>query len=166
MKTIDEFRGPTRWLSNFEEVSITMPDGITYPTTEHAYQAQKTLDIPVRELIAVLRTPGKAKKAGQRVILRPDWEDIKYAVMRQVTELKFQDPDLKKKLIATGNTELIEGNTWGDEVWGVCNGVGTNWLGKILMDVRAELHRLRRHAVGDKVVLHSTMNDKPIMNAV
>lgn len=35
--------------------------------------------------------------------------------------------------------ELIEGNTWGDRIWGVCDGVGENRLGKILMRVRAEM---------------------------
>lgn len=38
-----------------------------------------------------------------------------------------------------GDAELIEGNTWGDRIWGVCDGVGENRLGKILMRVRAEM---------------------------
>ena len=42
-------------------------------------------------------------------------------------------------LIKTGNTELIEGNFWGDTFWGICDGVGENNLGKILMRVRKEL---------------------------
>lgn len=32
-----------------------------------------------------------------------------------------------------------EGNTWGDKFWGVCDGEGENHLGKLLMEVRAEL---------------------------
>ena len=35
----------------------------------------------------------------------------------------------------------IEGNTWNDTFWGVCNGQGQNWLGKILMLVRSELNK-------------------------
>ncbi|NWN81082.1 NADAR family protein, partial [Bacillus sp. (in: firmicutes)] len=46
---------------------------------------------------------------------------------------------LKNKLLQTGESILIEGNTWGDKIWGVCNGVGENKLGKILMKVRNEL---------------------------
>jgi hypothetical protein len=42
-------------------------------------------------------------------------------------------------LLLTGDEELIEGNFWGDVFWGVCNGVGKNHLGKILMEVRSEL---------------------------
>ena len=44
----------------------------------------------------------------------------------------------------TGDAELIEGNTWHDNYWGVCscskcNGRGKNRLGKLLMKVREEL---------------------------
>ena len=44
-------------------------------------------------------------------------------------------------LIQTGDSVLIEGNTWGDRVWGVCNGVGENRLGRILMKIRSELNQ-------------------------
>ena len=50
-----------------------------------------------------------------------------------------QNPELGNKLLETGNQELVEGNTWGDIFWGVCNGKGQNWLGKILMMVRDEI---------------------------
>uniref|UniRef100_UPI00345E83CD NADAR domain-containing protein n=1 Tax=uncultured Duncaniella sp. TaxID=2768039 RepID=UPI00345E83CD len=49
------------------------------------------------------------------------------------------NPALAEKLIATGDAELVEGNYWHDTVWGVCDGVGENHLGKILMRVREEL---------------------------
>ena len=48
---------------------------------------------------------------------------------------------LAEWLLATGEAELSEGNTWGDEYWGVNlrTGKGLNKLGKILMMVREEL---------------------------
>ena len=52
---------------------------------------------------------------------------------------KFSNPDLKEKLLATGNEELVEGNWWGDQYWGICDGIGKNKLGKLLMKVRKEL---------------------------
>ena len=65
---------------------------------------------------------------------------MKIDIMRQVLKSKFtQNPELKAKLIATGDAELIEGNNWNDRFWGVCRGVGQNHLGKLLMEVRAEL---------------------------
>jgi ribA/ribD-fused uncharacterized protein len=135
---IEEFRGPTRWLSNFQKVSIVY-EGIRYPTTEHAYQAAKTLDKGERELIASLRTAAEAKKLGQRITLRPDWESVRVQVMLDVNRLKFQDPLLRQKLLDTGNEELVEGNTWNDTFWGVCRGVGKNNLGRVLMKVREEI---------------------------
>ena len=42
-------------------------------------------------------------------------------------------------LLATGDAKIVEGNTWGDVFWGVCNGVGENHLGEILMKVRQDL---------------------------
>jgi predicted NAD-dependent protein-ADP-ribosyltransferase YbiA (DUF1768 family) len=48
-------------------------------------------------------------------------------------------PDLRAKLLATGERPLVEGNHWGDRFWGVCDGQGENWLGRILVRVRDHL---------------------------
>jgi predicted NAD-dependent protein-ADP-ribosyltransferase YbiA (DUF1768 family) len=45
-------------------------------------------------------------------------------------------------LDATGDRKLVEGNYWHDTFWGVCNGVGENYLGEILMHVRQELRHI------------------------
>jgi len=36
-------------------------------------------------------------------------------------------------------SNLVEGNSWNDVWWGVCEGEGENHLGRILMDIRAEI---------------------------
>lgn len=155
--TISDFRGPYRWLSNFHLAAVVY-DGHTYPSTEHAYQAAKALDIQQRikfmtsleqcalddSLLSLeaytVMTCAEAKRAGQKLPLRAEWEEIKLDVMRNVLYDKFQrHEDLKQKLLATGDEELVEGNTWGDRFWGVCNGVGENHLGKLLMELRAVL---------------------------
>ena len=60
--------------------------------------------------------------------------------MYEIVKAKFeQNEDLRKRLINTGDEELIEGNTWGDKIWGKVKGEGQNNLGKILMRVRKEL---------------------------
>ena len=56
--------------------------------------------------------------------------------MTDLCRIKFSDPHLRSLLLATGDAELIEGNWWHDQFWGVCNGVGQNQLGKILMAIR------------------------------
>ena len=61
-------------------------------------------------------------------------------LMYQICKAKFtQHADLAEQLLATGDAELIEGNTWGDRTWGVCDGIGENRLGKTLMFIRAQL---------------------------
>jgi ribA/ribD-fused uncharacterized protein len=136
---IKEFQGENRFLSNFWDAKVVL-DGVTYPTVEHAYQAAKTLDKERRKVIQAQPTPGKAKRAGQRVKIRSDWENVKVGIMLDLVRQKFKNNvKLKNRLLATGSEELIEGNTWGDTFWGRCRGVGKNHLGKILMKVRSEL---------------------------
>jgi ribA/ribD-fused uncharacterized protein len=136
---ITEFEGEFRFLSNFYP-SPVMLDGIEYPTVEHAYQAAKTIDTAERDRIRNAKHAGTAKKLGRKVTLRPDWEAVKLQVMEDLIRRKFSIPDLKDMLLATEQEELVEGNYWGDTFWGVCEGVGQNHLGKILMKVRRSYH--------------------------
>lgn len=132
------FFGDYRFLSNFHEVLLTV-DGLTYPSSEHAYMAQKSLDNDVRHTIAALPTPGAARRAGQLVVLRPDWTEARVPAMLKVLLAKFENPELAQRLLATGEAYLEETNYWSDCHWGVCNGVGENFLGRCLMAVRDHL---------------------------
>ncbi len=69
---------------------------------------------------------------------------IKMSVMAGIVKAKFeQNEELAKKLLATGDAYLEEGNDWGDRIWGTVNGQGANCLGMILMNTREELARER-----------------------
>lgn len=126
------------FLSNFHPCELVV-EGIEYSTVENAFQAFKTLNKADRKYISTL-TPGKAKRYGRRIDLRPDWEDIKVPLMRLLLEEKFStNPELKQALLNTGDEHIEETNTWGDTFWGVCNGVGENYLGELLMEIRGEL---------------------------
>lgn len=147
---IAAFDGPYRFLSNFHPSPVTgLGDGITYPTGEHAFQAQKTPEIGVRRRIAAYELPGAAKAAGRQVDLRSDWERIKKQVMLRVVLAKFcRNPDLAAKLCETGHALLIEGNTWHDNYWGDCHCArpscekpGLNYLGSILTAARLVLRQ-------------------------
>ena len=136
---IAEFRGAYAFLSNFHPAPTPI-DNLVYPTSEHAFQAMKSTDPAYRMHVLRAPTPGQAKRLGRAAALRVDWEAVKIDVMREVVRAKFRhNADLAAQLLATGDQELVEGNVWGDKFWGVCNGRGHNWLGKILMEVRAEL---------------------------
>ena len=84
-------------------------------------------------------TPGQAKRAGSKVQLRPEWDKIRLGIMRELLQLKFSTPELRKALVWTDPAHLEETNTWGDTFWGVCDGEGENHLGRILMELRDDL---------------------------
>jgi len=137
---INEFQGRYKFLSNFWPVWLEF-EGFFYPTVEHAYQASKTKEPYERKKIRFAKTAGKAKRYGKHVILRQDWEEVKLQIMESLVRQKFTKyKDLCEQLLATGDAKLAEGNWWHDTFWGVCNGVGRNHLGKILMKVRNELN--------------------------
>lgn len=131
------FFGEYRWLSNYHLIDIKH-EGITYPSTEHAYQASKTKDKKIRKRFLNL-TCAESQKMGQQIDKINNWDDIKLQVMLSVLIEKFRDKELRKKLLNTGNKHLEETNHWGDKYWGVCNGEGENNLGKLLMVIRAGL---------------------------
>ena len=138
---IDSFFGKYQFLSNFWPVPKGIYfEGHTYPTVEHAYQAAKTLDESEREQIRTQKSPGKAKGMGSRLTLREDWNDVRLDVMERLVYMKAKDPDFSQLLRNTGDAKLIEGNTRGDRFWGVCDGIGENHLGRILMEVRSALN--------------------------
>lgn len=87
---------------------------------EHLYQAAKTKDRDRQEGIRHAPNAGIAKKAGNLVSLREDWEEIKYDIMQSAVLMKFvQNSELGQKLIKTYPAKLIEGNYWHDNIWGI-----------------------------------------------
>jgi len=149
---IDSFTKQNFFLSNFFYASIYY-EGHWYPTVEHAFQAQKNLvlkehipfysqyelDIGGYELKEI--SANEAKIRGRKLKLREDWEKVKVPIMEDLVHFKFHfHSSLRKKLIATESAELVEGNWWNDTEWGVYKGVGKNYLGKILMNVRKLLN--------------------------
>jgi ribA/ribD-fused uncharacterized protein len=144
---ITSFRGDYRFLSNFYPSPVPAlwgivadGSGVLFPTVEHAYQASKTSDFELRERILRAPTPSRAKQMGKSVPLSPGWEARKLLVMEELLRWKFLIPELRQQLLSTGNQTLVEGNSWGDTFWGVCNSVGENNLGKLLMKIRQEIH--------------------------
>jgi predicted NAD-dependent protein-ADP-ribosyltransferase YbiA (DUF1768 family) len=101
-------------------------------------------------------------EAGKQVPLIAGWDDgLKQQVMLACLRAKFAPgSQLAEELRRTGYRMLVEGNTWGDRTWGAiwmspqgaaagAYGIwardggqvlaGENWLGRLLMLVRAEL---------------------------
>lgn len=129
---IDRFDGPFRFLSNF----AWLDDG---KTLEHYYQAAKAIHQLEFDWVMAARTPAEAKKRGRQVQCRTDWEAVKNGIMLDLLRAKFAEEPFRSQLLATGTSHLEEGNWWGDRYWGTVSGVGENWLGRLLMQVRDEL---------------------------
>jgi ribA/ribD-fused uncharacterized protein len=146
---------PYGFLSNFARYPVTV-FGRTWPTSEHACQGCKTLDVTTRNLIHSAKSPAKAAALGRSCKLVPEWEDpvlgsgltlpgevrVKDTIMYEVVKAKFdQNGSIRAELLATGCAQLVEASPkdpyWG---WG-CNHQGLNKLGHILMIVRDELRR-------------------------
>lgn len=136
---INSFSGEYRFLSNFWPCLINYNSQL-WPSVEHAYQASKCKNIEDQKLF-IGKTAGQCKSLGKKIEIREDWDGIKFDTMLTLVRLKFNYPNslLQEKLLMTNDQELIEGNTWGDIYWGVCDGQGENNLGKILMQVRKEI---------------------------
>lgn len=150
---INQFDGKHEALSNFSTSTpifvVIQPGMVSHVSAlEYGYQAYKSLDPGVRMLITGAPTPGKAKRIGQTVLLRPNWEQIKERVMKDLLIQKFTlNPKALEVLLGTGEEELIEGNNWHDSYWGMCScakcaGKGLNRLGVLLMEVRAEFRTI------------------------
>ena len=140
------FRGENAFLSNFYECPVIY-DGLEFGSAEAAFQAAKCECMGERMKFISL-DPNQAKRLGRHVRLRSGWDEVKLMVMRDIMEAKFRNPELKRKLLATGDATLIEGNYWGDSYWGITKGgtgEGENHLGRILMPVRQQLRKEEQH---------------------
>lgn len=149
---IPEFKGEYYFLSNFHYHPMpydTAGASITFPTVEHAFQAAKhrAMDLPEEERVAYVmeiirvRTPTEARSIGKSAqgLNVPKWDAMKVGVMRDILLQKFTDRELEALLLGTGDAMLVEGNTWGDQFWGRCEGRGYNILGVLLMEIRGYL---------------------------
>lgn len=115
-----------------------------WKTAEHYFQAQKFIG-RYDYLQAVVRDTESAKEAfkfaaSNKAYWRADWKTVRADVMRTVLNAKFRaDEDLRKSLCRTGNAQLVEASPK-DAFWGHGpDGKGKNMLGKLLMELRAEL---------------------------
>lgn len=121
-------------------------EGVSYATSEHAYQAGKARKDNVREWILSAPSPSLVAMAAHGLYVwdvTPNWSKIKFDRMRAVLLAKFsQHDDLRKILLDTGNARLVESATVKNSVnleWGEVNGKGKNMLGVLLMEVRTLL---------------------------
>lgn len=131
------------FLSNFASgYSFVDNDGLIWDTSEHYYQAQKTLNEEIRSEIQMASSPAEAKRLGDALTLRPGWSTFRLKAMRRALELKFAEGSKAAQLLLeTEDSYLIEDTPWGDTFWGQTHGLGENHLGKMLMERRETLRQ-------------------------
>lgn len=129
-------------LSNFSAFAVVWR-GRRFDTAEAAYHFEKfPCDGSLREQIWAASSAHEAFKIAERNKdrRRPDWDAVKVSIMRDILRAKVEQHEyVRRKLLATGDRELIE-DSWRDDVWGWGpNRDGQNLLGKQWMELRAEL---------------------------
>jgi ribA/ribD-fused uncharacterized protein len=126
---------------NFYECHDSMTyNGITARNSEALYQGSKFTDPELKQKFNNLKGIQAfflARKMTKYV--RPDWNQIKRNIMKEILEIKFSDPVYAFALIVTADRYLVEhcpvkgrDNYWSDNK----DGSGQNELGKILMEIR------------------------------
>lgn len=136
------------YLSNFSAFNLRWQRRI-FPTSEHAYQwskfplgARDVRGTYVRDVIVTAPSAHDAFKMAElwKGLRRDDWDAVKVETMRDILRAKASQHEyVRRKLLQTGERELIE-NSWRDAYWGWGeNRDGQNMLGKLWMEVRAEL---------------------------
>lgn len=151
---IISFDGDERYLSNFYQLpEPVFLDGMEFYTVEAAYQAAKTFNPEFRRAMSRM-TPGKSKTAGRALIIRHDWEEVKYTIMKDLVTQKFNTEPFRTNLMETHkHIIIIEGNHWGDIYWGMSGGIGENHLGKIIMEIRDKLMGVHDHSFPPEMVM-------------
>ena len=130
-------------LSNFSAFRLRWRD-IDFDTSEHAYHCEKFFDtvVGIAHEIQGAESAHEAFKIAERNkhLRRHDWDDVKVSIMLGILRAKAaQHEYVRRKLLATGDRELVE-DSWRDDYWGWGqNRDGKNMLGKLWMQVRAEL---------------------------
>ncbi len=132
------------FFSNFSP-HVILVNSLFWPTVEHYFQACKFDDYKIQDKIRELDSPMKAAIEGRDVKnkIKENWNEIKDKCMFRGVEAKFlQHHKLKSELLKTGDAIIVE-HTVNDNYWGDGgDGTGQNKLGKILMEVRANIRKI------------------------
>lgn len=128
--------------SNFSAFTLFWRD-IRFDTSEVAYHYEKFDRFPnIQQMLIAAPSSHEAFRIANewKHCVREDWNDIKVGVMKNILRAKADQHEyVMRKLLATGDRELIE-DSWRDDFWGWGeNRDGQNMLGKLWMEIRDEV---------------------------
>jgi ribA/ribD-fused uncharacterized protein len=126
--------------SNFSSFQVEWR-GQLWSTSEHAYQAAHFFET-APELVKQIHSARSAHDAEKLAKAHPDkvpenWSEIKIGIMEDICKHKLlQNSYVKRKLLQTGDIELVEDSP-SDSFWGWgSDHTGRNELGKVWMRLR------------------------------
>lgn len=145
-KTKEEFGG----LSNMASGYPLQINGVRILTTEALYQSCRFPHLPeVQKEIIGQHSPmtAKMKSKPHRKDSRPDWDEVRYKVMRWCLRVKLAQnyEEFGRLLLATRDRPIVE-QSRKDDYWGAKLAdqsgdtlIGQNVLGRLLMELREKL---------------------------
>lgn len=130
--------------------------GILFKWSEQAVMYRKAkffgADVIANQILKA-QTPKQCKDLGRSRAIpfnESTWVAVRELIYKEVLFDKFSNPQLRARLLATGEKTLVEASPF-DKIWGIglaedhphakipSKWKGLNLLGKVLMEVRKEL---------------------------
>lgn len=129
------FEGEHAFLSNDAPGAVYL-DGQAFPSVALAFNAAKELHDRLR--------PG----------MQREWDDKRPALMRRMLRSKFANPQLRAALVGTGDKHLSHTAADADAYWNSPGGEGENTLGRLLMELRAQINKSYHLLPDEEIVAH------------
>ena len=164
-ESVSPFRADSNPLSNFFKCTITI-QGREFHSSEHAYQYTKCMflhDTDLAEQVLSAETPHDAKAVASRInchVRMAEWVKIRVDVMSKILRFKWNSSGrFRQTLMATSNLTIAKATS--DMFWGVGLApnlafhtnpqkfLGSNHLGKCLMELRSKIHDLEPTSIND-----------------
>ncbi|WP_285800715.1 NADAR family protein [Exiguobacterium sp. s63] len=167
-KTKDNFGG----LSNMAAGYPIKIGNISFLTSEALYQAMRFPDFPeVQRQIIDQKSPMTAKMISKkyRSSSRDDWEEVKVVIMRWCLRMKLiQNWDMFGSLLLSTMDSVIVEESHKDLFWGAVPDennllIGTNALGRLIMELRQELpYYINANELGVPDIINFKLFDQQI----
>lgn len=160
-KTADVFSQwhPSRFVMDIVSLTVFLSQtSVQFKNAEQYMMFKKSElfnDSETAKKILASDNPRDMKALGRKVknFNATEWDNVKFKLVKEGNFLKFdQNPDMKRILMSTGNTTLVEASPY-DKVWGIgldendpraleeSKWLGENLLGKALTELRNEFNK-------------------------
>ena len=129
------YEGDNAFLASDAPATVYL-DGQPFPSVTLAFNAAKDLHDRLR--------PG----------MQREWDDKRPALMRRLLRSKFANPQLRAALLNTSDKHLSHTAETADPYWHAPGGKGENTLGRLLMELRAQLNKSYHLLRDEEIVEH------------